>query len=274
MLQKVRDDSTIEGINIGNTCIKVSAYADDTLFVLDGASSPLRNTIHCLDDFHAVSGLKLNRRKTQAVWIGKLAGRQEGICPELNLEWKLDSVEYLGVTIALDRRDTIELNSSTKIDRLKKQLNPWLSYDLTPFGKVHVLKSEALSQLVYLMYVLPMPSIQHIKQLETIMFTFIWGNTEKIKRSTMKSLKSEGGLQVPDIVSQANSLKINWVKKFLDPDCTSPWKAIINDKLVISPGVTIFHCDGDQSLVTHRLNSAFWEEVAVSWFNPRTGGGG
>ena len=40
------------------------------------------------------------------------------------------------------------------------------------------------------------------------MFKFIWGNTEKIKRTTMKNVKNGGGLQVLDVASQANSLKI------------------------------------------------------------------
>ena len=129
----------------------------------------------------------------------------------------LNTLLVLLLTIALDRRDTVELNYSTKIDRLKKRPNPWLSYELTPFEKVYVLKSEALSQLVYLMSVLPMPSVQHTIQLETIMFKFIWGNTEKIKRSTMKNLKSEGGLQEPDIVSQANSLTRAPLEGYFEP---------------------------------------------------------
>ena len=98
------------------------------------------------------------------------------------------------------------------------------------------------------------------------MFNFIWGKTERIRRSTMKNLKKDGGLQVPDVSSQADSLKISWVKKFLDPRCTSPWKDLVSAKLVISPGITIFHCDGDQKLVDRRLKSAFWGEVAASWF--------
>ena len=68
-----------------------------------------------------------------------------------------------------------------------------------------------------LMSVLPQPSAQHIKQIENIMFKFIWGNTEKIKRTPRKNVKNDGGLQVPDVASQANSLKVNWVKIFLDP---------------------------------------------------------
>ena len=61
MLQKVRDNPTIEGIHVGNVSIKVSAYADDTLFVLNGKPSCFNNVIRCLDDFHRVSGLKLNK---------------------------------------------------------------------------------------------------------------------------------------------------------------------------------------------------------------------
>ena len=80
--------------------------------------------------------------------------------------WEFNSVEYLGVTIDLSGRNTIELNYTEKIQKLRSRLNPWLSHGLTPFGKVYLWKSEALSQLVYLMSVLPKPSAQHIKQSE------------------------------------------------------------------------------------------------------------
>ena len=265
MLQKVRDSPAIEGLHVGNATIKVSAYADDTLFVLNGKPTCLRNTIRCLDEFHEASGLKLNKKKTQGMWIGKFRNRREGICPELDLKWEFGPVEYLGVTIDPCSRYSADLNYSKKIERLKKRINPWLSYGLTPFGKVHVLKSEALSQLVYLMSVLPKPSVRRIKELETIMFNFIWGKSDKIKRTTMKNVKTEGGLQVPDVGAQADSLKICWVKKVLDPRCKSPWKEVVHDKLFISTNLTIFHCDGDRKGVQNRLKNTFWEEVAGAW---------
>ena len=266
MLQKISDNVNIGGIHVGNICVKVSAYADDTLFVLDGTPSSLRNSIQSLEDFYAVAGLKLNKRKTQAAWIGQCKDRREGICPELNLTWEFNNIEYLGVTVDLTGRNMQGSNYSKKMQSLKNKLLPWHSYGLTPFGKIHLLKSEALSQLVYLMSVLPMPSAQLVKQLESIMFKFIWGKTEKIKRLTMKNMNNEGGFEVPDVVAQANSLKITWVKKFLDPACKSPWKAIMKEKLVLGQGITIFHCDGEPKLIKQRLKNAFWEEVADSWF--------
>lgn len=267
MLQKVRESHAIEGIHVGNACIKVSAYADDTLFVLNGKPSCLRSTVRCLDEFHQVSGLKLNKNKTQGMWIGKHRHRREGICPELNLKWEFGPVEYLGVTIDPCSHKSVDLNYSKKIERLKKRINPWFSYGLTPFGKVHVLKSEALSQLVYLMSVLPKPSAKRIKELETIMFNFIWGKSDKIKRSTMKNIKTEGGLQVPDIGAQADSLKISWVKKVLDPRCKSTWKEVMYGKLFINSNVTIFSCDGDRKGIQNRLKNKFWEEVAGAWYD-------
>ena len=71
---------------------------------------------------------------------------------------------------------------------------------------------------------------------------------------------------MPDVASQANSLKINWVKKFLDPHCTSPWKAVMKEKLVLGNDITIFHCDGEPKCIKQRLQNTFWEEVAASWF--------
>ena len=81
----------------------------------------------------------------------------------------------------------------------------------------------------------------------------------------MKNTRDEGGLQVPDIGSQADSLTINWVKKVLDPQCKSPWKEVIHDKVFISPELTIFHCDGNKTSIKSRLQNWFWEEVAGAW---------
>lgn len=40
----------------------------------------------------------------------------------------------------------------------------------------------------------------------------------------------------------------------------------MHEKLVIRQDITVFHCDGDQKLIHHRLKNTFWEEVAASWF--------
>ena len=60
----------IKGIVINDKEHKLSQYADDTLFLLDGTSKSLNATLNVLYEFAQFSGLKVNFDKTHAVWIG------------------------------------------------------------------------------------------------------------------------------------------------------------------------------------------------------------
>ena len=65
---------------------------------------------------------------------------------------------------------------------------------MTAYGRVHIIKSEAMSQLIYLMSVLPKPSVMQLKEIETAIFKFIWGKgRDKIKRSVLTLAPAGGG---------------------------------------------------------------------------------
>ena len=57
--------------------IKLSQYADDTTLILDGTKESLKASLKTLDDFYEVSGLKLNDKKTEALWIRANSGNDE-----------------------------------------------------------------------------------------------------------------------------------------------------------------------------------------------------
>lgn len=52
-----------------------------------------------LELFSTTSGLKLNNKKTEALWIGSYTGRADQLCPEKNLKWIKDKTKSLGVWI-------------------------------------------------------------------------------------------------------------------------------------------------------------------------------
>ena len=62
--------------------VKLSQYADDTTLILDGSQDSLSAALNELDDFGEVSGLKLNCKKTEALWIGSNSGRNKTLAPE------------------------------------------------------------------------------------------------------------------------------------------------------------------------------------------------
>ena len=194
LLERIRSCRLIKGFSFGDTEIKVSAYADDLLLITDGEPTSLRESIKCMNEFYIASGLKLNDKKTRPMWIGPNSGVERRICPEIELGWRDGPAEYLGVLLNQNERDVAELNYARKINALKGKLAPWGSKGLTPYGKVHILKTEALSQLTYLMSVLSRPSVKQLSEINRIIFKFIWETTDKIKRKTLMNDMKKGGL--------------------------------------------------------------------------------
>ena len=67
---KIRQKSTIKGIRIFGSEIKLSQFADDTnLFCADVASA--KQALKTMSAFGNFSGLVLNVEKTKAFWLGK-----------------------------------------------------------------------------------------------------------------------------------------------------------------------------------------------------------
>lgn len=264
LLNKLRLDNSVRGMNLGGVDVKLSAYADDVALILDGSQQSLMKSFQSFHWFESESGMKINEEKTTAMWIGSNTQAKEHICPEFKLKWSQAPTEYLGVTIAPDTDDIGNVNYPKKIVALRNSLNPWIRRSLTPFGRVHLLKSVALSKLVHLMSTIGRPTKAQTKEIESIMFKFIWGgSTDKISRTTMKNFPDSGGLNVPDIEAKADSLKISWVRKFLSTENRAKWKQVMSKRLKLTDTVTLFHCD-------YNLNSShtlgiFWTETLQAW---------
>ena len=91
-------------------------------------------------------------------------------------------------------------------------------------GKVIVLKSHILSQLIYLLSILPNPSKTYIKEVEKLMFNFLWsGKNDMIKRDVLCSSKYSGGLNMMHLSTQITALKIVWVKRVLSGNICRGW---------------------------------------------------
>ena len=70
LANKLRNNEDYEGIVIGGKSLKVTQLADDTtVFLKNTEEVPM--VLNIIDEFGNYSGLKLNRAKTQGLWIGK-----------------------------------------------------------------------------------------------------------------------------------------------------------------------------------------------------------
>ena len=136
---------------MSNTEIKLSQYADDTTLILNGNQDSLSAALDTINNFGKSSGLKLNDKKTEALWIGSMKGKKEKLSPEKNFKWPEIKTEVLGVWISTDPAVTLNMNYTEKVDKITNILSCWEYQRLTLIGKIQVIKSLVLSQLTYIL---------------------------------------------------------------------------------------------------------------------------
>ena len=78
------------------------------------------------------------------------------------------------------------MNYGSKIDEIEKAMSPWTQRSLTPLGRVLLVKSLLLSKFVHLFAVIENPEKSIMTKLESLLFKFIWGKKDKIKRGFAK----------------------------------------------------------------------------------------
>ena len=83
-----------------------------------------------------------------------------------------------------DLHEIVSINFENKLKEIRKVLNACSRRNVTPFGNITVIKSLVLSKITHLLLNLPDPDDNFLKELNTLLFSFLWGGkTDKIKRS-------------------------------------------------------------------------------------------
>ena len=77
------------------------------------------------------------------------------LCPEKNLKWIKHKGKALGVWFCTNPKETLEANYADKLAKISNCLACWELQRLTFLGKITVLKSLIVSQLVYILSPLP-----------------------------------------------------------------------------------------------------------------------
>ena len=266
LAKAIRKNPFITGLSVKETEIRISQYADDTTLILDGSERSLTEALGILESFSKVSGLRLNAKKTEALWISSCAGRDEKLVPERNFNWQKKKVKALGVCLSIDPKLTVTLNFSEKIEKIRNTLGCWSARRLSLIGKITVLKSLAASQVIHLLSSLQ-SNDQILKELNDLFFDFLWsGKGDKIKRHViMRDLKN-GGLKMIDIRSFNKALKCAWIKKYLDENNKGKWKCFFDYDLENFGGATFFRnlSIKDVKGISRSFNP-FLKEVVEIW---------
>ena len=88
------------------------------------------------------------------MWLGK--NRPQPANP-FGINWPLKCV-CLGICFSHNLATSIKDNFEKKLLSLEKCLNIWSSRDLTLYGKINIIKSLALSKMIFVSSVLSVPN--------------------------------------------------------------------------------------------------------------------
>jgi hypothetical protein len=262
LANKIRNSDNIKGITIGDTEIKLVQMADDTTAFIEDTNS-LENILKILHTFEQYAGLKLNKSKTEAMWIGKNINNKTN---PLEIKW-VKQVHALGIFFSYDTDSVIQKNFMDRAKEFKRILDMWLQRDLSLIGKITILKSLAFSKVLYQCGVMAAPP-DFIEYLNSLAYNFVWSNKpNKIKRLTLIADYEQGGLKMLDINSFIKAQKAMWVKRLLSPDNAS-WKALPNLFMAGLLGNDTFKCNINCDERPINFPEFYWQ-VMKYWFEAK-----
>ena len=181
---------------------RVRQYADDTTTFVKNIPS-LIQLFNIISLYEKGSGAKLNRSKTEAMWLGAWKSRED---QPLGLCW-VQKMKILGVWFGVVPVE--EDNWLPRINKLEKSINLWKSRSLSLIGKSLVINIIGLSKFYYLARVLTLPEWV-IRKINHIIWPFLWGSKiETVARSSLSCNVLEGGLGIVNLPLKCDSLRVS-----------------------------------------------------------------
>lgn len=215
---KVRNTPAIEGFLLPGArgkCFKVGQYADDTTGFLKSLLS-LRVLLDVISSYEKGSGAKLNRSKSEAMWVGSWKTHDD---QPFGLTW-VKKMRILGVFFGVI--DVQGDNWEPKLSKLDKMLTLWKLHSVSMVGKSLIINVLGVSKLLYLSRVLTTPKWV-IDRYNSLVWNFLWGSKiEPVARKTLHCAIDKGGLGIVDFAVKGRALRLTSVLSVLDdsvPNC-------------------------------------------------------
>ena len=122
----------------------------------------------------------------------------------------------LGIKFSYNLNTMVDINYTTKLKQIEKEIKHWAGRILTPLGRLTVLKTLLISKLNHLIISLPNPSADKISQLNKMFFEFIWmSSMDKNKREVIIQDFIQGGLRMIHLEKYIYALKLGWIRRLI-----------------------------------------------------------
>ena len=215
-----------------------------------------------VEAFGECSGLRINHEKSEVMLLGN--GRHYSLRNDTEIgDLKIKhSVKILGVHFTYDSRAKRRLNFDEIVTSIKQKLHIWRWRDLTIMGRIQIVKTFIIPIFLYRASMICSDQ-EFVKEVNKIIFDFIWKGKDKVKRSVLVGDIEDGGLKAPHLMSMIETQRIICCKK-LACDEPSSWKTILLHYLKPVGGKLILCCNFDVKMLPIKL-PPFYEDCLKSF---------
>ena len=260
LLSRIRQEEEIRGLRTRKNEVKAAAFADDLTTSLANKKSILA-LLQVLEEFKIVSGLKINRDKTELLQI--MEESNNSWIKEIGLK-QVKTINITGVYQGTDKETIDELNWERIVEKTKFMLNRWKGRDLSLMGRLMIVKAQGISQIQYLASNIIMPQI-YVKKINRLLYNFIWKGPDKMKRNIVKRGIKQGGLAMPDAAEIAKAASIQWIgrgERWAD----KYWNDFLEEDLDRLGGKSCLNSRPHRSILLANKSFSFNEYIFKNWW--------
>ena len=277
LAHKIRQAPNITGIHLPfyrvEKIAKVALYADDNTLLLNNLDD-VNNALEVVDQFSRFTGLRLNKNKTKAMQVGKPSYSQTTIN---NISWAQegDLMKILGIYFNDKGCSNVQQNWDERIETIIRYIKMWEKRNLSIIGKIQVIKTFLMSQMVYLMQAIILPE-DILKKINTILFKFLWKRRfsnrrafEKVKRDVVCQDYVNGGVKMINIIDMQNSFVIQWFRRlYMNKDAFfSVLPMSYFGKLGLDLSVLHSSVKSKEFIGLDMIKSHFWKKALKVWLD-------
>jgi len=217
LIMEIRIITPLSNIPLKN---KTGAFADDVGTLVMNNRASINGVFEEYKKFSSRSGIMINESKTEILELKPY--RNCFVTRSFNIDigrrsLQLSSVEKIkicGVTFSHNRDVAYKDNVSEKLEKLKGKLLSWQFRGLSLGGKITIVKTFGVSQLIYTMQSCSYAE-RDLKETEAFIFKFLWSRNcnvslapDRISRNKLKQDYDLGGLRITDLVDLDQALKL------------------------------------------------------------------
>ena len=229
LLLNLKHNPTIERIETASLPIQIPkayGYADDVSVVTRRTNSSIQGIFSEYEAFSRSSGLVLNADKTEVLCFNGARDTNHVFdIRYLGASYQLRALERIKINGIIFQQDPVQRetrNVEKVITAMERHLAIWSTRSLTLLGKILVIKTFAISQIIYLLQSMTLTQTS-LNLVTKVVYKYLWNKNlnaarapDRLKRSIMVTPIRLGGFGMCDINEISDCLDLRSYGRLLN----------------------------------------------------------